>query len=427
MSRTRRSVVAASNPVLLILAICALALFVTASHASPEEPSPPAEVELICHTDNPAECYPKIFQPTDEFQVVHDDQVVPNGLHIRLDVTTGVKSAKINVPDEQHPELEGLPVDKSVVMVEGEEAKEEAADEPLFLKGAPVYEMFGKVKPPQEESGEFYSNLEYVRKGPGGTDLPFDEALEFLEDISHDIYYGGKIAENPATIKALLCLMVEPQGPVVDGVKPRGQQAASILAAALQNNPSAATDVGNAWVSFMESTCAKPEKPSADDNVPLRPALYGSFSPRGALAASDVPAAAARAKAHVAAFSSLLRNDNVRRDFLAHGGMDKLVETLAPTVPEWDAVQRKVGNLLLDNFLDEELGAVTGEWPAFRAAEPDAAQRVAARAADEAWHTALRDIKDRHGGKKSHWSADVLRRLETLHQMQLKALPKQDL
>jgi nucleotide exchange factor SIL1 len=414
MSRSK-SPARAFGPVLLILALFALALFVPQSHASPEEPSPAAEVELICHTENPAECYPKVFEATHEFQVVHDDQVVPNGLHIRLDVTTGVKTAKINNPDEQNPELEGLPVDKAVVTVEGAEAE----DEPLFLKGAPVYEMFGKVKPPQQESGEFYSNLDYVRKGPGGSDLPFDEALEFLEDIAHDIYYGGKIAETPATVKALLCLMVEPQGTVAEGVKPRGQQAASIVAAALRNNPSAAENVGAAWTSMMDSTCA--------DKLPLRQALYGSFSPQGALAESDVPVAAARAKAHVAAFSSLLRNADVRRDFLAHGGMTRLAETLMPTVPAWDAVQRKVGNLLLDNFLDEELGAATGEWPAFRAAEADKEKRAAARAADEVWLTALRDVKVRNSAKKSHWSVDVLRRLEALHQKQLKALPKEEL
>ncbi|KAH7359363.1 nucleotide exchange factor SIL1 [Plectosphaerella cucumerina] len=414
MSRSK-SPARAFGPVLLILALFALALFVPKSHASPEEPSPAAEVELICHTDNPAECYPKVFEATHEFQVVHDDQVIPNGLHIRLDVTTGVKTAKINYPDEKNPELEGLPVDKAVVTVEGAEAE----DEPLFLKGAPVYEMFGKVKPPQEESGEFYSNLDYVRKGPGGSDLPFDEALEFLEDIAHDIYYGGKIAETPATVKALLCLMVEPDGTVPEGVKPRGQQAASIVAAALRNNPSAAENVGAAWTSMMDSTCA--------DKLPLRQALYGSFSPQGALTESDVPVAAARAKAHVAAFSSLLRNADVRRDFLAHGGMTRLAETLMPTVPAWDAVQRKVGNLLLDNFLDEELGAATGEWPTFRAAEADKEKRAAARAADEVWLTALRDVKDRNSAKKSHWSVDVLRRLEALHQKQLKALPKEEL
>lgn len=406
---------------IFLLALIGLAILVPSSSASPPEPSPSQEVDLICHTDNPAECYPKVFQPTEEFQVVHEDQDIPMGLHVRLDISTGKKEAKLNDPDEQNPELEGLPVDKSMVTVETEEVDDD--DEPLFLNGAPVYESFGKVKPPPDhETGEFYSNLDFIRKGPGGTDLPFDEALDFLEDISHDIFYGGKIAENPATIQALLCLMVEPAQDAAEGTKPRGQQAASIIAAALQNNPAAAADVGNAWAGFMDSTCPAP----ADPRV-LRESLYDSFMPRGALSEADIPASAARAKAHVAAFNSLLRNADVRRDFLASGGMDRLVETLTPTVAEWDAVQRRVGNLLLDNFLDEDLGAATGEWPAFRAGEKDAAARRAAREADERWLEALRGVRDRNTGKTSHWSADVLGRLEALHQTQLKALPKEEL
>ena len=88
---------------------CILAAPAIVSAASPVMP------DIICHTSNREECYPRIFQPTEEFQTVHDDQELPSGLHVRLNIWTGQKEAKINVPDEEDPALEGLPVDSAIV------------------------------------------------------------------------------------------------------------------------------------------------------------------------------------------------------------------------------------------------------------------------------------------------------------------------
>ncbi|KAG7152958.1 Nucleotide exchange factor SIL1 like protein [Verticillium longisporum] len=335
MARSNRAR-GASSTLSFFFIILSLVLLVplTSARAPDAQPSPPVEGELICHTDNPAECYPKVFQATHEFQVIRDDQDIPNGLHIRMDMTTGRKEAKINVPDEENPALEGLPVDSSMIVVEPEEGESEDASPIPFA--APVYQAFGQVKPPKEESPQFYTHLDFIKKGPGGADLPFDEALEFLEEISHDMYYGDKIAENPET-------------------------------------------------------------------------------------------------ARVNALHSLLRSPVVRDDFLVSRGMDRLLEVLKPggekwaAGNEWEGAQRKVAHLLLDTFLEEEFGATKGIWPTFRAAETDAGKRRAARASDEQWIEAVRVIKDRHPGNKGHWSAGVLKQLETLHKAQLKNLPREDL
>ena len=66
--------------------------------------------DLICHTVNRAECYPAIFIPTRDFQIIHDDQSIPPGLHVRMNLATGVKEARLNVP-------EGDVVDDSAVVV----------------------------------------------------------------------------------------------------------------------------------------------------------------------------------------------------------------------------------------------------------------------------------------------------------------------
>jgi nucleotide exchange factor SIL1 len=51
----------------------------------------------ICDTqpDGSQHCYPKMFVPTNQFQVILPNQVVPPGLHVRLNLQTGVKEAKL--------------------------------------------------------------------------------------------------------------------------------------------------------------------------------------------------------------------------------------------------------------------------------------------------------------------------------------------
>ncbi len=60
--------------------------------------SPATATDIICHTSDPADCYPRVFQPTENFQVVRDDQDLPPGLHIRLNLNTGLKEARLNIP-----------------------------------------------------------------------------------------------------------------------------------------------------------------------------------------------------------------------------------------------------------------------------------------------------------------------------------------
>ncbi|KAF9876499.1 nucleotide exchange factor sil1 [Colletotrichum karsti] len=412
---------------MVLFGLLALATAVAASKPAPAASSPAAEVELICHTDNSAECYPKVFQPTEEFQTVHDDQELPHGLHVRMNINTGQKEAKINDPTEKNPALEGMPVDRSIVVVDGEEAK----DEQPLPKGAPKYDSVGAVKQPPQESNEFYSNLEYVKKGANGNDLPIDEVLEFLEDISHDIYYGLKITETFDTVKSLLCLMTDPNTPAPsEGTVPRDQQAAAIISGALQNNPTALEEVSKVWSQLMDASCSTTE---SKDAPKLRDTFYASFMPSLEKAASastadkDVLRAANKAKAQVSAIRGLLKSPAIRDDFIASKGMDRLLEVLAPEDARWDGAQRKTGQLVLDSFLDETMGADVGVWPLFKASEADASKRIADRVSDGNWKAAAKTIMEKNKGDKSHWSKDLYDRLDAHEQAQLKKLGKQEL
>src|SRR5436305_9531395 len=97
-----------------------LFIFLAAASASSLEdtssPSPSAEAGLICHTTNPSECYPRIFRARTEFHVVHEDQHLPPGLHVRLNVETGLKEAKLYDPSEDEKDSENATV---MVLPEG--------------------------------------------------------------------------------------------------------------------------------------------------------------------------------------------------------------------------------------------------------------------------------------------------------------------
>ncbi|KAK1449903.1 nucleotide exchange factor SIL1 [Colletotrichum melonis] len=426
---SRRTTRTSLLPFTIFMVVLGLVFFASsASASSPSAPSPSAEVELICHTDNPSECYPKIFQPTEEFQLVHDDQELPPGLHVRLNINTGKKEAKINDPTEKNPELEGLPVDRSIVVVDSDEA---APAEAQIPKDAPKYEPVGVVKQPKQESGEFYTSLEYVKKGPHGSDLPMDEALEFLEDISHDIYYGLKITETFDTVKSLFCLMIDPKTPAPsEGAVPRDQQAAAIISGALQNNPTALEEVTKVWPQLMDSSCRSLHKAP---QLKIRDGFYASFvrsSPEngaGDAANHDVLRAANKAKAQVAAIKGLIKSPTIRDDFIANKGMDRLLEVLAPEDAQWETAQRKTGQLVLDSFLDENMGADVGVWPLFKASEADRSKRVADRVSDENWKVAVKAIMEKNKGDSSHWSRDLYERLDAHEKAQLKLIGKDEL
>lgn len=380
--------------------------------------------DLICHTSDPAECYPRIFQPTKEFQPVRDDQQLPKGLHVRLNIWTGQKEAKINVPGDNDSSLEGLAVDKAVVIVDPEPG---AAGQtaPKIPKGAPAYEAVGKVKEPEHESGAFYDGLQMVKKGVSGSDEAFDKALDGLEDLSHDLYYGLKIAEDADAVKSLFCLMTHPQVPVVEGAVPRDQQAAAILAGTLSNNPKALREVAKVWSQLDGFQCpggvVKVEAGAREGKGrgSLQQALFDSVSP--ATAGGTTATAAARSRSKVAVINGLIRDASIRADFLRGDGMVALLKVLQPRGKEWASAQRKVGQLVLDNFLDEDMGAVLGQWPRVSPLAGEQCEGQAAEAAPQegCWdHHIARIVKA--SSKTDGWSRDLKDRLAAVRRKQKK-------
>lgn len=392
--------------VLLVVLLCIFPALALAS-ASASQPPPAPEDELICHTSDPSECYPRIFRATNEFQTVHEDQDLPKGLHVRMNMTSGKLEAKINVEGEVPPELEGVAVgtdavtDQSVLVVEPE-----IPDEPQIPRNAPKYEPVGKIKEPENAAQYFFEALKVVKAGAekdGAREL--DQALESLKEISHDIYYGLKITEDKAVLKSLLCLMVDRNTPLTEGVSPRDQQAANILAAALSNNPTALSALSKEWTDLMGSACP-------GDTVPLSQRFYSSFLPEDTSAA--VKDSADKAKAKVSAINGLIKDDAIRAEFLRNGGMSLLLEVLALEDKEWASVQRKAGQLALDNFLDEDMGATLGEWPRVARMSDKQCQAGGSRTDEGCWDFHVERIMKENKKDGEHWSKDLHDRLASL-------------
>ncbi|KAL2159241.1 hypothetical protein VTH06DRAFT_2674 [Thermothelomyces fergusii] len=413
---------------LKLLALTGLAAWGASASSSaagepPSSPSPSADIELICHTDNPAECYPKVFQATDEFQVVHPDQELPKGLHVRLNVYTGVKEAKLNVPDEQNPALEGLPVDSSVVVVERQQAEEQPKPPP----NAPAYDPAGSVKKPKsadaEEGSAFYKSLTILKKG-----LDVDGALEMLEEISHDIYYGLKIAEDYDTVHELFCLST--RSPKDETALGRARIASLILASTLQNNPKALAEIEAHWTKLAPSTCKGGD--------PLETSIFALLPTQ---AREPTQAAAAPhpglIKARISLLTSLLKSPLFRAAFLSPsqpasaGGASHILRILATPYPggqqqqaeqnkveEWSSAQRRAAILLIDTFLDADMGATVGEWPtkaqltdkecaALFGGNPEREGRE-----EECADWLIKRLSNRHKKDKGHWSHDLWKRMK---------------
>ncbi|KAI1106616.1 hypothetical protein F4804DRAFT_5818 [Jackrogersella minutella] len=381
---------------------------VSASSAPPSE-SPSAKAELICHTDNPADCYPKVFSPTEEFQVLHDDQDIPPGLHVQLDVQTGKKQAKLHNPQEDNPALEGLPVDRSVVVVDSQPPQEE---ESWISPGAPVYEAEGLVKTPAVKSDIFIPSLEIVKKHSAVphsvSSAELLQALDDLEDLAHDMYYGLQIAEDPEALHALFCLYTSRdvgQAGTRSITDRPSFLAMATLSSATWNNKHALQALERSWDALLEKPCV-----SASPATTLAPkaAFYSRLEPTSAPGSAGEAAEAYSIGLDLSAIDGLLRSPKIKAEFLDHDGMKNFLRILLREEEVWDKRKERVATVVSDIFLDEDTGATLGIWPTIaKAADASVCAGGGPEALEEGcWDYHLQRISQ--DPKTEDWSKELL-------------------
>ena len=216
-----------------------LFFFISCPNAHATSPSPSAYTDLICHTNHASECYPRTFQPTTSFQTVHDDQELPVGLYIRLNLETGQKEARLNVP---MPEQVGLGSELVIIDERGPSVvgtPNNLHHDQSVLQQSVV--DHGPIRPPNLESGEgtlFAASIASLTAASPLDPATLRTTLDTLEDLSHDIYWGVSLAKDGIAVNRL----VELFGSGNSDPATRGS-AALVLGTALQNNPAALSAV----------------------------------------------------------------------------------------------------------------------------------------------------------------------------------------
>jgi nucleotide exchange factor SIL1 len=183
----------------------------------------------------------------------------------------------------------------------------------------------------------------------------------------------------------------------------RGHKAASILASSIQNNPTALKEVAGYWKMVMYPTCGLDASANTQKNfVSMLRSRLGHEKDPNAL------------KAKVTAISGLLREPTIRDEFLEKGGMELLLAIFLKKGEDFDIVRRKVGQLVLDNFLDEGMGAVLDVWPRIPVSETKVCEATETMLGDGCWEHHVKTFSK--SSSKAGWAKDFLAALKEQRQ-----------
>ena len=366
--------------------------------------SPSADTDLICSTTDGADCYPRLFQPTEDFQNIREGQDIPPGLHVRMNVYSGEREARLNIPMEGEDPLEAVeifPQEQGILIVEETEAEpvveEQSAIRHQVPDEPPVYETSGNVPPPSDGSEISTFQKAMIVLGVEGRAL--DAALDDLNELSHDIYYGVEIVKNGPVLERLVCLTLG-QGTekFPAHMEKRDHKAASILASAIQNNPKALEEISKSSGSVMYPICGA-------ELMEAKTRGKGNFvsALRGRLGKEKEPQTL---KAKIGTICGLLREPSIRKSFLENGGMELLLAIWLKNGEQWDGVRRKVAQTVTDNFLDKDSGAALGYFPKKTVAQATLCETKGSMLEDGCWEHHVESFLKRE--PSAEWAKDFV-------------------
>lgn len=196
-------------------------LFAAAIARSQSLASPIALAKEICHD---TQCYPAIFEPTHEFRVVHDDQSIPPGLYVKINLETGLKEARLLNDDEHNGEANAN--DLALVPV-GD------VIEPIPIAGKHKSAPFPPTKYLEGTERSNFQEALAVLHQESMCNTRVEQALDSLEDLAHELEFGLKIVRSEESgLERLLHFMQSSAASC-------RYRAALVLGSALQNNENA--------------------------------------------------------------------------------------------------------------------------------------------------------------------------------------------
>ncbi|KAJ2493608.1 nucleotide exchange factor sil1 [Coemansia sp. RSA 2050] len=200
-------------------------LFAAAAAADTADKGQTTDDSQVCTTDANGHqvCYPRLFNATDEFQVVRPGQDLPPGLHVQIDMSSGERLAKLMTPESgKDLAIAAVPDDKPAGP-----SKEHSRQ-----RG------FGSGYKPAAAEG-FQARIDLVVElatsmDRSQTDL-LHSTLLAIEDLVHDTRYADELIHGSKGAVSLLRLSdANAKWPATIR-----QLASVVLGAALQNNPKA--------------------------------------------------------------------------------------------------------------------------------------------------------------------------------------------
>ena len=221
------------------------------------------EEELICpDSNNPTICYPKVFIPTNDWQIIKPDQDIPAGLHVGLNLETGEREAKLMSKED----AESNDQDEAVVVVGGDANNDNSDNNDDVFATKSNDDHANKLKHEQIASALHINKNKKVRVSHGDlTDFTsavekveeYDQsklddvtekerlikALDTINDLSHDIELGEQVTSNTVLFNKLVDLASTNKDELIE------EKIYNIITASLRNNPGAITNLLNGKVS----------------------------------------------------------------------------------------------------------------------------------------------------------------------------------
>ena len=306
-------------------------------------PSPRASTELICPTVHASDCYPSTFQPTEEFQIVKDDQALPPGLHIRMNLATGIKEARLNVPEPEDVHSDLVIVEKPDDEDRHPETIDDVRDDIVEDHEIPIHHdqtVLGepsRLRQPPFEPGEattFEHSMSQLRNS-SATVSDLNGALIRLQDLCHSGDWGLKLTKDSNVTQFLVHIFLD-----VSQQLSFRSGAALLLATAIQNNPEA---LAAALAHFYNDGWPVDLWP----NQPLEAVLL-------ALLHEHSPKFLIRT---VFLLSSLCQDQTQLNKFVIEKGLDHLLQVFRAEKgiePDGDKLRGKIANFILDHVIQTD-------------------------------------------------------------------------
>jgi nucleotide exchange factor SIL1 len=169
------------------------------------------------------------------------------------------------------------------------------------------------------------------------------------------------------------------------------------LASAIQNNPTALEEITKVKYPICSSGAVGNMASGTENTVQIFMNTLKSGNEPSTL------------KARITLMGGLMKEPGMRDGFLEAGAMELLLAIWLREGDQWDAVRIKLAQLVMDNFLDESMGAELKVWPKEPASPSRVCESKDRMLEDGCWEHHLESFLK--ASPQSSWAKDFLKGL----------------